>query len=462
MANVVAKGNAMLKGKILDNIPKKIPTVAESSDWLLKKMAGMKPTDILTPDKKSSLIRCAMAYGGAFIALIITSITIYIASTDDKALTEGFFKYMVFIIGPIVIACYLVLPIFDQRVSMKTLAMNGFIALVLAGSLYTYYNTKHPASILFARYAVYGIAFLSVIVGMALAFKVFYRYISNARGWFGIFFQVLFFLPCLLSDAIDYLMADFRSAPSTITILVILEVILIGLFFVYPKITALYSYYFPSKTASTVILGDPVYFNKETTLADYKLLTLENAVDNPFLQKYRYRRVYTVSFWAYLNNDNDNSPKPIFRLGDKTEQGGKPLIMYTTGGNYDMYLTNQGATSTDSLVGIPTYSTNLPGQKWNYFVFSYDSNHVDIFINGNLEKTVKLDVAVLPTYGPSDIIVSGMSNDGFSGYWGYDAGYGTKGASGALCNVNYHPTLMSQRDIITEYNKYMYSNPPTP
>jgi len=458
MANVVAKGNAMLKGKILDNIPKKIPTAAESSDWLLKKMAGLKPTDILTPDKKSSLIRCAMAYGGAFIALIITSITIYIASTDDKVLTEGFFKYMVLIILPIIIACYLVLPIFDQRLNTKTLAMNGFIALVLAGSLYTYYNTKNPASVLFVRYAIYGIAFLSVIVGMALAFKVFYRYIVNARGWFGIFFQMLFFLPCLLVEAIEYIMADFRSAPSTITVLVILEMLLIGIIFIYPNIKALYSYFFPSKTDSSVILSDPVYFNKETTLADYKLFAMEDAVANPFLEKYTYRREYTISFWAYLNNNNDMEPKPIFRMGNKNEKGGKPLIMYTSGGTYDMYLSNEDESGNK----IPTYTTNLPGQKWNYFVFSYDSNRVDVFINGNLEKTVKFENAQQPKYGPSDVIVSGLAPSGYSVGWTYDSTYEKQGASGAICHVSYHKKLLTQREIITEYNKYMYKNPPTP
>jgi hypothetical protein len=456
-SNNVANLKTKRGESLLSNATSKMPV---SADWILMKMAGMNPnTQVLTSDKKKSLIKCAASYGGAFIGLILSAIIIYIASTDDKALTDGFFKYMILIILPIIIACGLVLPIFGQRISMKTLAMNGFMAAVLIFALYNYQQTKNPASVLFMRYAIYGLGFLSVIVGLAIAFKIFYRYIHGTQGWVAVVFQILFYLPCLVLDLIEYIKTEIGATPSTVFVLLVIEVVLIALFFVIPPAYRMvYSAVMPAPK-DNLILKEPVYLNTETVLADNALLSTATNKNEPTLSTFSYRANYTVSFWAFLNNSNDVNENPILCLGQKDELGGKPLLTYSAAkGNYRMYLTNQ----LDAANPAPQFEIQLPLQKWNCFVFSYDGTNVHIFVNGDLVKTFKFTDDTRPTYSVGDSILTGMNPGSVIKNAPGNQYTNTVGALGSICHVRYYTSAITQREIITEYNQYMYSNPPVP
>ena len=459
---MAANGNANKKetriDQILSKIPDKLPVPSESTDWILLKLAGMKPTDVLTAEKRKTLINCVISSTGAFIALIVSSIVIYIASTDDKALTEGFFKYAVFIVVPIVIGAALVLPIFTQKFNVKTLAMNGFIACVFFFALYQYQQNKTPESVIFVRYAVYGLTVFAIIVALAIAYRVYYRYIHNTQGWIGVINQISFYLPCLLIEFIEYIKSEIGITPNTVLVLLGIEVLVFGLVFALPELYKVVSRAATSKPTSHVILAEPVFLNTETKLTDYKLLSLDvTGETDPFSPDYKYRRQYTVSFWCYLNNNHSSrNYHPVLRLGRSDEVGGKPLITYSNmNGKYRIYLTNQSDQH--------QYEVQLPTQKWNYFVITYDGNRVDLFTNGNLVKTFKLNDGSItrPDYSVADTITAGINPDSAN----LPSMYQTSppvGASGAICNVAYHTRPLTQREIITEYNQYMYQNPPTP
>ena len=87
---------------------------------------------------------------------------------------------------------------------------------------------------------------------------------------------------------------------------------------------------------------------------------------------------------------------------------------------------------------------DIEKQKWNNLVFNYNSTSVDIFINGHLEKTVDISKE-MPIYSSIDNIIIGEN----------------KGLYGALCNVVYHKTPLSELMIINSYNLFMNKNPPT-
>jgi hypothetical protein len=460
--------NASVKSKRVDinaNITTNVKDMlsgikgTDTADWILMKMAGMKPTDVLTIEKRKSLMKCAMSYAGAFIGLILSSITIYIASTDDKALTEGFFKYMFLIIVPIIVGCALILPIFNQRISMKTLLTNGFILFVFILAMYNYQQTKNPASVKFMRYATYGIAFLSVIVGLAIGFRVFYRYINSSQGLVAVVFQILFYIPCLLLELIEYIKYEIGIAPKTVSVLFAIEAVLITLYFVIePLYNWVYSKVMP-KPSDNLIMKDPMFLNIESTIANSTLLSTNTTKDDNGLSTFSYRANYTVSFWANLNHTKDTNENPILCLGQKDELGGKPLITYSGGkGNYRMYLTNQ----LEADIPQPQLEMHLPLQKWNHFVFSYDGNNVHIFINGDLVKTYKFDNINRPTYSIGDTIITGMTPGNPIRNAPSNQLPNTLGASGSICHVRYHTRPITQREVITEYNMYMYSNPPVP
>ena len=86
----------------------------------------------------------------------------------------------------------------------------------------------------------------------------------------------------------------------------------------------------------------------------------------------------------------------------------------------------------------------LPGQKWNNIVFNYYSDKVDLFINGNLEKTYVFDNNA-PNYTANDNITIGTQD----------------GLDGAVCNINYYTEPLTKTQVINAYNLLMMKNPPT-
>ena len=107
------------------------------------------------------------------------------------------------------------------------------------------------------------------------------------------------------------------------------------------------------------------------------------------------------------------------------------------------------------------YSLTLPSQKWNQIVINYLDNKVDIFINGELERTFHLagkDVpptgleksegleTLLPKY--SDLDTISISDD--------------FGIDGGICNVEYYSLPLTPQQISFTYNTMMTYDPPIP
>jgi hypothetical protein len=92
----------------------------------------------------------------------------------------------------------------------------------------------------------------------------------------------------------------------------------------------------------------------------------------------------------------------------------------------------------------------IPTQSWNHLVISYDKSVVDIFVNGNLEKSVPLSSGKIPEYNTGDVIEVGEGdNTVING-----------GLHGAICNVVYHKAPLTASQIAIDYNLNRYNNPP--
>jgi len=409
------------------------PSPSKGTEWLLKYLAGLKPNDTLTPEKTAQLMSCAMKYGGAFLLLIVSGITIYVASTDDKALTEGFFKYMVFLIVPIVMACYIILPIFAQKMSRTTLILNGVQLIVFLLALYAFYQTKSPESVWFMKYLIYIFTILFLIVALAILYKISIRFIYNSRSWGYVIIQLIFYIPCLLLDFIEYIKAELKITPSTTYVLFALEFAILLSYLLIMKL----SKYVPKSTTKG-LTPVPIYLNKVTQLADSSTLAMIPFNDTT-TDMNEYRVNYSVSFWAIVSQPAETFM--LFLLGDPQElDKGKPRVMYEKG-QYAFYLTSQPDAKSN-----PQLKMTLPIQKWNYFVISYDEHKVNVFVNGNLEKTYHFTKAEMPEYTNRDTISAGSDSPNKN--------------LGAICNVQYHKVPIGQYEVIKEYNLLMYKNPP--
>jgi hypothetical protein len=85
---------------------------------------------------------------------------------------------------------------------------------------------------------------------------------------------------------------------------------------------------------------------------------------------------------------------------------------------------------------------SIRSQKWNNFVITYDGTQVDLFVNGNLERSEQLDAPV--RYSPLDQMVVGDEN----------------GIDGAICNVCFYPKPMTSSEVAQSYNLLSSKNPP--
>jgi hypothetical protein len=82
------------------------------------------------------------------------------------------------------------------------------------------------------------------------------------------------------------------------------------------------------------------------------------------------------------------------------------------------------------------------GQRWTNVVINYTSTTIDIFIDGNLERTFNLTAP--PQYITTGTVVLG-ANDGLDG---------------AICNIIYFNKALLKTEIVNMYNLLMFSNPP--
>ena len=89
------------------------------------------------------------------------------------------------------------------------------------------------------------------------------------------------------------------------------------------------------------------------------------------------------------------------------------------------------------------YDFSINDQKWNYIVVTYNNTSVDLFINGILVVSKNLGNNI-PLYYPTDSITIGDE----------------KMINGAICNVCYYKTPLSEYQIVNTYNVLKNKNPP--
>ena len=110
----------------------------------------------------------------------------------------------------------------------------------------------------------------------------------------------------------------------------------------------------------------------------------------------------------------------------------------------NMYNMVQSITQTITYNTKEQYIMKMPSQKWNHIVFNYYENNVDLFINGNLERSMDLHMNPILQL-PTDII---------------SVGDDTNGINASICNIIYYSIPMTQTKISQLYNTYFMKNPP--
>lgn len=322
------------------------------------------------------------------------------------------------------------------------------IISVLFASFYVYINTLSAGYQNIFNGSFVFLFVISVLIALAMFYNVFVdriRRIDNQSGWIANF---IFFIPCLLSDFIEYIRKEFKLTPSTVYILLFLEAAILAVYYYLPPLFQLHL-----KSNGKTLLHDSTFFKDPNILAHYSELPKINKNFNPNIMQN-----YAISMWIYVNPNNSSSRnKQIFSYGSDEV---KPKINYATSDNGidDSYKRSKKEKIQMILYGNEDNTDNnnivyahVDGQKWNNLVFNYYKQNVDVYINGKMEYSIDYPTNSVK-FNNQDKIEAGVEVDEFGNNKHY--------LNGAICNVVYFTKALTRSQIATQYNLLFMQNPP--
>lgn len=393
---------------------------------ILNELSNLNKNDLIT------IVKYLFTLG--FIIYFI--LTLKQSSEDSRSLTSQYENYLF----PLVVGLIILIPsVFLGKDAINntyyiSLIMGTIVALF--GTVFYFYSSTNSTAFSLANYVLSGIVTLTILVGLAIVFYFYSNYLKTKEGWGGFFIHLIFYVPCLILDVYNYIRRELELTTNVVYYLFLTEVVLIFLYNYLPTII--------SKIAlkqGVPLLEGSAFLDIEKPIASSYDLKLNKQGDEINSQVV-YRNNYSLSMWIMLNSHSDNKlsyakETPIFNYGN-----GVPKITYVKKEEHNVkdvikvYFTNNGDNN--------SYTVEIDPQKWNQLVFNYDSNSVDLFLNGNLEKTFTFDDN-RPLYSADDMIIIG-SNDGLDG---------------AISNIQYYTSNQTRSQITNSYNLLMKKNPPT-
>ena len=426
--------------------------------------------------------------GGKFLQYIVASVTVvylfvlfYVISTDKNALDKNYLLYMFALIVPL---SFMFLVILSNAKSNNVMIMGAVCAFILMmffvstyfpdvtdmakGFYYSWFDfEKIPGfteeSSFLASLIMKVILIGIVVTGLSLFYSLFLNQSYRQEGVLGFIIYFVFFIPCLLSDFIEYVANEFKTAPNIVLVLFVLEIVFL-LLYIYLPANILRN----SLKNGKFLIDGPMFLGTENILAGSDLLKKEDEEVKQLLRtgaissienstKVIYNRNYAISLWLSYNPINkhkdDASLTPIFRYGvtnendniDENEMSGVPMIAYLHNDEFRFVFTNNLTDLSDEKYKQKYIQTiHLPPQKWNNIVFNYHNSRVDLFINGSLERTIELTGAI-PEYDATMSFIAGSPNNTIHG---------------ALSNIRIFSEPLTQSQITQAYNLLKLQNPP--
>jgi len=372
------------------------------------------------------------------VFIFILSIITYYISFDTLA--ESTFTYFYFfILITIVIIGFFVSNRFSVKkediVLIRSFIFFVGVLLVTLFSLHFYYFFN----IIAKSYMVYLLIFFILVTG----FTIFYNFLKNFSVPVNsnFFLQFIFYIPCLITDFIQYLGKEYNTTPNVIFILFIFEILFVLLYLYLPQwITAV------SKINRIALLENSVFLDKQVIISNsdsFQINKPKSSITNIFnrVPDTSINTNYAITFWVYISSPEKRSETEILNYGNH------PRVTYYNNTDntkfdqdkYIVYFSNTGMESEKS-----SYKFSAPQQRWNFIAINYNDNGIcDLFLNGELIKSVNIG-EFLPTYSFSDNVSIGAD----------------KGIYGSISNVSYYKSPLTLSQIRTNYNLLMFKNPP--
>ena len=369
------------------------------------------------------------------IAIYLLIIFFYMTNKPDVLYSKQYFYLSIIFIPLVAVGLWTYKNFFETTNASisryEIMFATGALILVAVG-IYLYISKD--VSILEIKSAFTMFRFLEALIVLVILAIVFRTAIekmntSESAGWSGFFVQLIFFIPCLIGDFIEYLLGEFKSTPNVVFVLFIIEILLILAYIYLPRLMT------ASITKNgTMLVKEPVPINMKKPLKTYVDLVGGSTKSNDLLKTpLIINNKFSISGWVYIVSQPPNK----YPYNDEAT-----IFEFTT---LHPRLVFNGKTNTFKAYfnRAQNHEFEMPLQKWNYVVFNYDKSSIDLFVNGKLEHTVKRNVND-DSFKINDLVYIGQE----------------RGLSGGICNLMYSSTPLIGEDIKYQYDYNKYNEPP--
>jgi hypothetical protein len=406
------------------------------------------------------------------ILVISFAYTLYLSANDPNAIYSTTYTYLIGSLTIILVMFALVFSFNDELNATYLFVPIVSVSMILI-SIYLYFNTN-VLSYIFSGYLLSTFIIVFFIVALGILYKLL-SVQSFEGGWGGFVFNLIFYIPCLLVNFVEFLLNDYYSTPKTVFVLFLIEIAVI-LCYLY-AIPAIFNYI--SRDSVNILTG-PIFlddYNKIDAGTVQKITKIEGS-DIRGIAPYQ----FTISMWVYLNPPNlstipNGTESNIFYYGkdEPNKKDGHPQLSYYIDKNNAYYKIRVGSNNSND---ANSYKFEAPYQKWNNFVFSYVNNTMDVFVNGNLVKTFSqfylektngdvmtfgTDITSTYTLKENDSELKSVIKSANAKSESKDiskSGFTNNGLYGAICNVVYYKKPLDNGQIITNYNMLSVNIPP--
>lgn len=388
-------------------------------------------------------IRSVAIYFIIIGALIYLYYQMYLASNDITAGSRRFNLYLVVIVIPIILIFYALMNLSTTPTNQMYMLLFGAIIAFSFFGLF-YFLRTNISEYIFNRYVVLILTVLIILIGLSIIFTIFSGTLRRLEGWVGFASNLIFFIPCLVSDFVTYFLKDLKESPAAIVVLFLIEIgLILAYFFMVPVLN---TQIYPEKV---YILNDSQFLNEETVYSK-DVLPANNK--------------YALSMWIYIN------AMPHSKTSYSKET---PIFFYGVGNDtphIKIAYANNALNSEEFIIYLreKKYTIKLPLQKWNNFVINYNTydekishnqkektiykTEIDLFVNGVLERSHSIDEdedSGEPEQG--NTLITGSTDD---------KAFQNGGLYGAISNISYYKNPLTEMAIINDYNFLSLKNPP--
>ena len=282
---------------------------------------------------------CIIKYTVSSIVFLIVCILLYNIISNPGSATYNTSKYFFVYMFPLVMIFAILLNLVSHENNRRPF-LEMFGAFVILGAVVYYYALSTGYDLNITGTFNYLLLTAIILIALALVYNLLINYLSKLKGWPGFVADLLFYLPCALYDFWVYLLEQFQLTPVAIYGFIILEVLLIVLYFFLPNL----SNYMIGTNDSLLLVKNVTPLNKgKQIIATSSMLKVKPSTEQQQMGIHEpyFPRNYAISFWVFVNNQSPSNyhysrESQILNYGYLDKNGMyqvKPLVTYYGGGN---------------------------------------------------------------------------------------------------------------------------------